>query len=81
MSNFIVEAFINLINGPWIFWVVMLEFFLLFLLSVWQKGLLSEANSSQGIEHGKDRDKGYDEYNPQYLEQISFFKIDIEAGI
>jgi len=50
VSNIIGNTFMNQGIGPGIIWVIMLEFFLLFLLSVWQKGLLTGPESSRGIE-------------------------------
>ena len=80
MSNIFGNTFLNLINGPGIIWVVMLEFFLLFLLSVWQKGLLSGIGSSRAIDPEEERDTTNEENNSQIPEQIVFVEIEVEAG-
>ena len=80
MSNIIGNTFLNLITGPGIIWVVMLEFILLFLLSVWQKGLLSGDSSSRAIDPEEVQDSLNEENNPQFPEQIAFVEIEVEAG-
>ena len=81
MTNILGNAFLNQGIGPGIIWVVMLEFLILLLLSVWQKGLISDLGSSRVTQPEEEERERLSEYNfPQYPEQMAFVEIEVEAG-
>jgi hypothetical protein len=81
VSNIFGDAFLNQAIGPGIIWVVMLEFFILLMLSVWQKGLLSGLSSSKATEPEEEERETMNEDNiPQHPEQMAFVEIEVEAG-
>ena len=81
MTNILGNAFLNQGIGPGIIWVVMLEFFILLLLSVWQKGLISGLGSSRVTKPEEEERETLFEYDVrQYPEQMAFVEIEVEAG-
>ena len=80
MTVILGNAFLNQGIGPGIIWVVMLEFLILLLLSVWQKGLVSGLGSSRVTKPEEERETLFEYDVPQYPEQMAFVEIEVEAG-
>jgi len=81
LSDIFGNAFLNQAIGPGIIWVLMLEFFILLILSVWQKGLLSGLSSSRATEpEEEERATMNEDIIPQHPEQMVFIEIEVEAG-
>ena len=80
MSDIFGNAFLNQAIGPGIIWVLMLEFFILLILSVWQKGLLSGLSSSRATEPEEEERTMNEDIIPQHPEQMVFVEIEVEAG-
>ena len=69
MTDILGSPFLNQGIGPEIIWVVMLEFLILLLLSVWQKGLISSLGSSRVTQPEEEERETLYEYDiPQYPE-------------
>ena len=81
MSDIFGDAFLNQAIGPGIIWVLMLEFFILLILSVWQKGLLlSGLSSSRATEPEEEERTMNEDIIPQHPEPMVFVEIEVEAG-